>query len=143
MSRYSLTVVLALAAVFTQAQTVFGKWQTVDDETGKAKSVVEIYEQGGVVYGKILQLFREPEEVQDPICNKCEDDRKDQRIVGMVILRDMKLKDGYYKDGTICDPKNGKIYDCEFWLDPANPNKLLLRGYWGFIYRTQTWVRTT
>jgi uncharacterized protein (DUF2147 family) len=134
---------LILASSFIHSQTVLGKWKTIDDETGKEKSVVEIYEENGRVYGKILQLFREPGEDQDPYCDKCSDDRKDQRITGMIIVRDMVLKDGYYQGGTICDPKNGKVYKCEFWLSTNDTNKLELRGYWGFLYRTQNWIRVS
>jgi len=46
-----------------------------------------------------------------------------------------------WEDGTICDPKNGKIYDCEMWFEPGKPNELKVRGYFYFVYRTQTWVR--
>jgi uncharacterized protein (DUF2147 family) len=139
MKHFILTLFVFVAA-FANAQSVFGKWKTIDDATGKPKSIVEIYEQNEKVYGKILQLFREPSEVQNPICDKCEDDRKNQPITGMTIIRDMQLKDGFYQDGTICDPKNGKVYDCEFWIDGGG-SKLQVRGYWGFIFRTQTWER--
>ena len=136
-----LLTLFTVIALNTSSQTVLGKWKTIDDETGKEKSIVEIYEQNGVLYGKIIQLFREPGEEPDPVCDKCEDDRKGQKIKGMVIIRDMKLKDGYYQGGTIIDPKNGRVYKCELWLQAGNPNKLELRGYWGWFYRTQTWVR--
>jgi uncharacterized protein (DUF2147 family) len=136
-----LLILVGLAEA--QSQSVIGKWKTIDDETGKAKSIVEIYEQSGKVYGKIIQLFREPQEDQNPVCIECTDNRKDQPIIGMTIIRDMQLKDGYYQSGTICDPKNGKVYKCEFWLDGGDSNKLLLRGYWGFFYRTQTWIKTS
>jgi len=131
---------IALLSFSSQAQIV-GKWKTIDDETGKAKSIVEIYEQNGKLYGKIVDLFREPGEEQNPICEECDDDRKNQPVRGMIILRDMQLKDGFYKNGTICDPKKGKVYNCELWLDANDKNKLQLRGYWGFLYRTQTWQR--
>ncbi len=130
-----------LTAFCMQAQSVLGRWKTIDDETGKPKSTVEIYEQNGLVYGKVIQLFREPSEDQDPKCDKCEDDRKDQKVIGMIILRDMKLQDGFYKGGTICDPKKGSVYKCEMWLNAADMNKLEVRGYWGWFARTQTWVR--
>lgn len=138
---YFLLALFTVITLNTKAQTVFGKWKTIDDETGKEKSIVEIYEQNGVLYGKITQLFREPGEEPDPVCDKCEDDRKGQKIKGMVIIRDMKLKDGYYQGGTIVDPKTGRVYKCELWLQAGNPNKLELRGYWGWFFRTQTWVR--
>ena len=136
------TLTVFLSGTILHAQTVIGKWKTIDDETGKAKSMVEIYEESGKLYGKVVQLFREPQEDQHPKCDKCEDDRKDQPVLGMIIVRDMILKDGYHQKGTICDPKNGKVYRCEFWLDKNNPNKLQVRGYWGFLYRTQVWDRS-
>lgn len=121
--------------IFAQ-NSIVGKWKTIDDETGKAKSIVEIYEKNGKFFGKIIELFREPNEDQDPICTKCEDYRKNQKIRGMVIITNLIKKDDVYEDGEILDPKKGKIYRCKIWLE----NGLLkVRGYWGFIYRTQTW----
>ncbi|MFN0031142.1 MAG: DUF2147 domain-containing protein [Flavobacteriales bacterium] len=141
MKHILIAATAVLLSVFMNAQTVLGKWKTIDDETGKPKSIVEIYEENGVIYGKVTQLFREPTEDQDPVCDKCEDDRKGQKVMGMIIIRDMKLKDGYYQGGTICDPKNGKVYKCEMWLKSGDNNQLELRGYWGWFFRTQTWVR--
>lgn len=137
-----LSISILLFNVFlSQAQGLTGKWKTIDDETGKPKSIVEIYEKNGQLFGKVIKLFREPHEVQDPICDECEDDRKGKKVLGMEIVRNME-KDGYeWEDGTICDPKNGKIYDCEMWLDEEDPNKLKVRGYILFLYRTQTWLR--
>ncbi len=135
-----LLFTLSILSFCVQAQ-IKGRWKTIDDETGKAKSIVEIYEQNGKFYGKVVELFREPGEEQNPLCEKCDGDRKNQPIRGMVVLSDMQLVEGFYKDGTICDPKKGKVYNCEMWLDGNDKNKLQLRGYWGFLYRTQTWQR--
>lgn len=128
-------LIIFTSMIFAQ-NTIVGKWKTIDDETGKAKSIVEIYEKNGKIFGKIIELFREPNEDQDPICTKCEDYRKNQKIRGMVIITNLVKKDDVYEDGEILDPKKGKIYRCKMWLE----NGLLkVRGYWGFIYRTQTW----
>ena len=54
---------------------ILGKWKTKDDETGRIKSIVEITEKEGKFYGTVVELFRLPEEDQDPYCDKCEDDR--------------------------------------------------------------------
>jgi uncharacterized protein (DUF2147 family) len=124
-----------------QAQSVFGTWKTIDDETGKPKSLVEIYEKDGKVYGKVIKLFRGPDEDQNPMCTECTDDRKGKPIIGMEILRGLEKDGDEYEDGTICDPKNGKIYECKMWLNEDDPNKLMVRGYLYFIYRTQTWIR--
>jgi len=118
-------------------QSIIGKWKTIDDETGKPKSVVEIFEKNGKLFGKIIKLFREPNEDQDPVCDKCEDDRKNKKVIGMEVIRDM-VKDGSeWEDGTIMDPKKGTVYDGKLWLENGN---LQVRGYILFLYRTQTWL---
>ena len=139
--KYLMILCMLCAAAVVNGQSVLGKWKTIDDETGKPKSIVEITEREGKLYGTIVELFREPNEEQDPYCDKCEDDRKDKRILGMEIIRDMEKDDDEYDDGTICDPKTGKIYDCKFWIDEDTPNVLNVRGYVAFFFRTQTWER--
>jgi uncharacterized protein (DUF2147 family) len=119
------------------AQSIFGTWKTIDDETGKPKSIVEIFEKDGKAYGKIIKLYREPTENQDPICDKCTDDRKDKKILGMEIIREMIQDDDEWEDGTIMDPKKGTIYDCKMWVED---NNLQVRGYIAFFFRTQTWL---
>lgn len=122
----------------TQAQTVVGKWKTIDDETKQPKSIVEIYEQNGKYYGKIVKLFLDAKANPDPICDKCEDDRKNKKIVGMVIMTDMKKDGDEFSGGEICKPSNGKTYRCKMWLEGG---KLMVRGYIGFVYKTQEWLR--
>ena len=145
---YLLTFLLAFLlnlvfCVALQAQDVTGKWKTIDDETGKAKSIVEIYKQNGKLYGQIRKLLnREPGD-ENPICTKCPDDRKGKRIVGMQIIRDLENDGETWKDGEIIDPKTGKIYDCKLWLDEADKNKLNVRGYILFFFRTQNWFRVS
>ena len=122
---------------FTNAQSIFGKWQTIDDNTGKPKSIVEIFEKDGKAYGKILKLYKEPHEDQDPICDDCTDYRKNKKVIGMTIITDMVQDDDEWEDGNILDPENGKIYDCSLWVED---NKLMVRGYIAFFFRTQTWL---
>lgn len=126
-------------SVIASGQTIVGKWKTIDDETNKPKSIVEIFEKEGKYYGKVIRLFRGPEEDQDPVCNECdpEDARYKKKIIGMEILKDMKREGAEYSEGNILDPNNGKIYKCRIWLEG---NNLMLRGYWGPFYRTQTWL---
>lgn len=137
-----LICILAIAMGFTSlAQSPIGKWKTIDDETGREKSIVEITERDGKLYGKIIELFRLPTEDQDPSCDDCEDDRRGKKVLGMEIIRDMEQDDDQWEDGTICDPKDGKIYDCKFWVNEDDPNTLYVRGYILFFYRTQIWSR--
>ncbi len=132
-----LLIIIQFSASNTVAQSIEGKWKTIDDATGKAKSVVQIFESGGKYYGKIIQLFREPGEDQDPVCVECSGAKKDKKIIGMQIIEDMsKGNDGNYVDGEILDPENGRTYGCKIWLEEG---KLKVRGYLLFLYRTQTW----
>lgn len=136
MKKISLFFVLSLTVALVQAQSIVGKWKTIDDETGKPRSIVEIYQKGNEYYGKIIKLFRDPSEPQDPVCEKCEDDRKGKKVIGMEIIRKMKKNGSEYEDGTIMDPKKGKVYDCKMWIEGST---LKVRGYIAFLYRTQTW----
>jgi uncharacterized protein (DUF2147 family) len=122
-------------------QDISGLWKTIDDETGKAKSVVEIYKGGdGKFYGKITKLFREPGEEQNPKCDECSGSKKNQPIIGMIIITGMeKTKTNMWKNGEILDPGNGNVYDCKMWIEGKN---LQVRGYLGLsmLGRSQTWL---
>ena len=139
-----LTLALFVGHAMGQNSPLLGKWKTIDDETGRVKSVVEIVERDGLYYGTVVELFRLPDEDQDPYCDKCEDDRKDKRVMGMEIVRDMKFDEKWeWEDGTICDPKKGSVYDCEMWFEDDNFDVLKVRGYILFLFRTQEWMRVT
>ncbi|WP_310994107.1 DUF2147 domain-containing protein [Aequorivita marina] len=140
MKKILLSFAVVLLSVMTAfAQDVTGKWQTFDEDTGKAKSVVEIYKQNGKVYGKVVEIA-DPSK-RDATCFKCPEEYKDKPILGLVILKDLEKDGSEYNDGTIMDPNNGKVYKCYIELDSAN--KLKVRGYIGFslLGRTQTWTR--
>ena len=140
-TRYFFLAVLVALTSMVSAQSLAGRWKTIDDETGRVKSVVEMSERDGQFFGTVVELFRLPEEDQDPHCEKCDDDRKDMRVLGMDIVRNMEVEEDEWDEGTICDPKNGKVYGCKMWFEEDEPNTLKVRGYGGFIYRTQEWIR--
>jgi uncharacterized protein (DUF2147 family) len=124
------------------APTAVGKWRTIDDKTGKAKSIVAIAEEDGKLVGTIEQLLDPKPDDPDPRCTKCDGDRKDQRILGMKILWDMKKDSSGWSGGRILDPNNGKTYKCNLMLADGG-KKLDVRGFIGIalIGRTQTWIR--
>lgn len=128
-----------LFTLITNAQSITGKWKTIDDETGKPRSVVEIEERDGQYFGKIIQLFREPGEEQDPKCDECPGKKKNQKIIGMEIITDMEYdsEENEYSEGEILDPESGNVYDCKLWIEDG---KLKVRGYVMFLFRTQTWL---
>jgi len=120
----------------SDAQSVLGRWVTIDDNTGERKAIVEITERGGKVYGHLIHLFDAAR--RDKTCTLCEDDRKNKPIVGLEIMRGLMRDGDEWEDGTIIDPENGKEYDCRIWVENGT---LKLRAYLAFLYRTQTWVR--
>ena len=131
-----LSMLIGLQAIAQNNQNIVGKWKTVDDETGEAKSIVEVFQKAdGRYYGKISKLLIKPENDK---CVQCKDDRKNQPLLGLEIIRGITKKGNEFSGGTITDPKNGKTYKCTITREG---NKLLVRGYVGFslIGRTQTW----
>jgi uncharacterized protein (DUF2147 family) len=121
------------------AQSPLGTWKTIDDETGEAKSHVEVYEENGQLFGKVVKLLKSS---PDRKCDKCPGDRKDKPVLQMVVLEKMQRKGGYWQSGRILDPEKGKWYTCSIWLKEGDPNVLVVRGYLGPFYRTQYWYRT-
>ncbi|MBC8756808.1 DUF2147 domain-containing protein [Kordia sp. YSTF-M3] len=136
---YVYLTVLLLSLQVGFAQSIIGKWKTIDDETGEAKSIVEIYEESGKIYGKVVGILN-PDK-RDGVCEKCSDDRKDKPVLGMLIINGLEKDDDEYRGGKILDPEKGKEYKCKLWLDEANQDKLYVRGYIAFLYRTQNWYR--
>ncbi|MEM6525110.1 MAG: DUF2147 domain-containing protein [Bacteroidota bacterium] len=138
--RVLLSILFFIVKAGYGQDSVLGKWNTIDDETGDTKSVVEIYEKGGKIYGKIVKLFPNGDEDPDPLCNLCPEDdpRFKQKIIGMEIIKNLKKDGNEYTGGTVLKPDEGKIFKCKIWLENE---KLKIRGYWGFFYRTQTWIR--
>ena len=143
MKKLLLSLVVVFASFFAlNAQTIEGTWTTIDDETGKPKSEVKMFISNGKLYGKIVKIYREKGENPDPICTEGSDSRNGKKIIGMQIITGL-VKDGseWEADDSIFDPKTGKIYDAKIWLDEDNKDKLQVRGYIGFFFRTQTWER--
>ena len=139
--KLSYLLMLMMFTTSISAQSILGKWKTIDDDSGQEKSIVNIFEKDGKVYGTIVALLnREPGD-ENPICEKCTGDRKNKHVVGLEIIREMEKDGDKYEDGTIMDPDNGKSYNCKLWIENDNPNILKVRGYISVFYRTQTWHR--
>lgn len=127
------------SGVALAADSPVGTWKTVDDKTGKVVSEIQVYEQGGKVFGKITALT-EPnnKEGKAKTCTACKDADKDKPIVGLVIIQGLSLSGDRYKGGTILDPDDGKVYNAEIWVEDG---KLKVRGALGPFFKTQTWLK--
>jgi uncharacterized protein (DUF2147 family) len=140
MKRLSQLLVLTAllgAHVAVAAEAPVGKWQTIDDKTGNVVSDVQLYEQGGKLFGKITNLATPNDAQGKPkTCTACKGADKDQPIVGLVIIKDLAPSGDRYKGGTTLDPEDGKVYKAEVW---GEGGKLKVRGSLGPFYKTQTW----
>ncbi len=129
---------LAVCAVAADLTPV-GRWKTIDDKTGNPKAIVRIYEENGKLFGKIEQSLNPNAK---KICEKCKDARKNQPIVGMIIIRGLTKHGDEYSGGDILDPDNGSVYRCRIHVVDQG-KELSVRGFIGFslLGRSQTWLR--
>jgi uncharacterized protein (DUF2147 family) len=130
----------ARAADAAQPDSPVGLWKTIDDKTGNARALVRIYEQDGKLFGRIEQSFTPGAEHR--LCVPCTDERKNQPIIGLLIVRNINKDGNEYSGGDILDPDSGSVYRCKMHLE-ENGARLVVRGYIGFslLGRSQTWQR--
>jgi uncharacterized protein (DUF2147 family) len=137
-----LAALAAPLAAQTAAPSPVGFWNTISDEDGKPRALVEIREVDGRFVGVIKALLA-PGEDPEKVCEKCPGERKGRKIVGMEILRGLKAEGSEWGRGEILDPKNGKTYRASMKLEDGG-KRLVVRGFVGFslLGRSQTWIRT-
>jgi len=144
LKKAAVAFVLATASVLAMAQsTPAGLWKTIDDDGKTEKSLVRIVNNGGVLTGKVEHIT-DPAKA-DEKCVKCEDDRKDKPIVGMIIISGAKQdaeEPEKWTGGMILDPAKGSSYKLILKTTDGG-KKLDVRGYIGspMFGRTQTWIR--
>lgn len=140
--RNSVFVVLLCFGIQQLAsQSIVGKWRTIDDRNGITKAIVELYkEKDGLLSGRVLKIMEKGKE--GALCIKCEGELKDKPVEGMQIIFSFKeTEDGVYKGKRLFDPEQAMTFRGRIWLDPEDSDKLKVRGYLAFLYRTQTWLR--
>jgi uncharacterized protein (DUF2147 family) len=142
-SALSFLILLGIAASAPGAlNSPAGLWKTIDDKTGKERSLVRISERNGAFEGRVEKIFDQPDDDPSHLCKLCEGERKDKSVIGMNILWGLKKDGDRYVGGDILDPKNGKIYRAKIKLLDGG-RKLEVRGFIGvsLFGRSQTWVR--
>lgn len=128
MKKISLILILLSFSFSINAQTIFGKWHSRNEDTNKVDSVIEVYEKEGKAYAKVIEIL--DKRVEMPTCQNCSGENKDRPILGLNILTGLVKDKDEWSDGQILDPRNGNIYKC--YIKLIQPNKLKLRGYIGF-----------
>ena len=130
MKKILLMMTFAVISLTAYSQDIFGTWIT---EAGDGN--VEIYENNGKVFGKIVWLKKgaDTKDTHNPDAKL-----KDRKLIGVNLLSDLTKKGDKYEGGKIYDPKSGKTYKCAIWLDGK---ELKVRGILGIFHSTQTWKR--
>ena len=64
-----------------QSQSVVGKWKTIDDATGEAKSIVEVFSKSGKIYAKVVDIL-DPA-TKNNLCKQCSGEDKNKPILGL------------------------------------------------------------
>lgn len=117
-----------------------GLWKTIDDRTHKPRATIRIFEENGVLMGRIESSFNPAE--WNERCDKCSGERKNAPVIGLVIMRGLTRHGAEYDGGEILDPETGFVYRCRLALS-GDGDRLFVRGYLGvsLLGRTQTWTR--
>jgi uncharacterized protein (DUF2147 family) len=141
------SLLLADGAALAANDTPVGTWKTIDDESGQAKSIVEITNDNGELQAHIVKLLnRSPDDIARDgavaLCKQCDGERKNKPVEGMNIMWGVHQNGDVWDGGKILDPKSGKVYKVKLsMLDGGQ--KLNVRGYIGFSWvgRSQQWER--
>ena len=139
MKKYLLLIYTLFLTISGFSQTIFGKWNSFNEETNTVESIIEVYEKDTKAYAKIIAITDANR--SSAKCLECSGKRKNEPILGMNILTGLKKDGNEWSGGKILDPKNGKEYKC--YIQLLDDNTLKLRGYIGISMfgRTAIWKR--
>ncbi len=138
---FVMMMFICVTAHASKLDSPIGEWLTISDKTHDKSGIVEIYDENGKLYGRIIKVFPGKDRHPNDLCKACTGELKDKPIQGLAFLWDFVQKDeNLWANGQLLDPKNGKIYKGTIKL-VDNGKKLELRGYWGIFSRSQTWMR--
>ncbi|MGK0326280.1 MAG: hypothetical protein ACJA1D_001631 [Polaribacter sp.] len=139
MKKVFFTTLLFALSITINAQTIFGKWNSTNEETGNIDSIIEVYEKDGKAFAKVIEIKGSAR--KNAVCEKCEDENRNKPILGLNILTGLEENEDEWSGGNILDPRNGRIYNC--YIKLIKPNKLKIRGYIGLALfgKTAYWER--
>lgn len=141
---FSFTLILCVLVLnlFANSTDIRGFWRTIDENTGKARSVVAIYEYQGKYYGRIVLTFddKTPPGIKETLAFHKETAPGvlgNPPYIGLDFIWNLQKEGDKYIRGRIMDPEKGKTYDAKLWKENGN---LIVRGELFIFGRNQTWV---
>lgn len=134
-----LVPMLAIAAAASAADPVDGRWRTLDDETGKPMSIVEVSTAGGTLNARVVETLNEP----NAKCTQCSGADKNKPVVGMRVLWDLKQQDGVWGGGSGFKPSTGDSFKAKSVKPSADGRTLEVTGCKLMFCRTAKWERAT
>ncbi len=120
----------------SQGDDIVGVWLNE-----KKEAVVKIYKEGQEYHGKIIDIRGEHADKKATLkdVNNPQPELRVRPLIDMPLLENLTFKDGEYQGGTAYNPRMGRYFDCKAWLISGNIMKI--RGYWGFLFATETWEK--
>lgn len=121
------------------ADPALGRWKTLDDKTGKAMTISEVYmAKNGMLSARIVENLGLP-----PNCTECSGEYKDKPYVGIVTLWNLKQqKDGSWGGGNGYKPSEDRHFKAKSVKVVDGGKKMEVTGcIAAFLCRTATWVR--
>ena len=138
--RAGLLPTLLLLSMITFAEsTVPGYWKSIDDQTGEVTAFWKLEIKDNRLLGYLVNY---PGMKPENVCMQCTGELQEffeKPINNTAWLNLSKNRNGIWQEGYIIDSGKGEKYKAKVWVEDGN---LMMRGYIGFFFRTQTWLRT-
>ncbi|WP_230387431.1 DUF2147 domain-containing protein [Piscirickettsia salmonis] len=147
-----IPLITNLSSYAVSSATPVGYWQTINNNTNRPSSIIEIYTAKNKVNGKTIDvlngkiygtyLYGEKRHQPAPRCKKCDGKLANAAIVGLPIITHFrKTADNRWQAGILLSPRTGSTYE-NATLSLANNNQLLnVHVKVGFFSKTQVWHR--